>query len=225
MQFLRKLFGGSDTQDRLPKEANMPSASRLDDLTWRLNELGFPMLESQGWRFVATPHDRASIQLWQYSAVRNGSTEFSHYAPTEEMAKKTAELHLKMGRMPPLGLVELAPAIDEPFDIVGESKFQTEIESIAGPKTVDGANVQIPAFLMPEPENPFDPNAVAIVIADKTVGYLSRDDNEEFLEFLKDTGASGAFCGGIIEGGWKNSRSEGHFCVRLDIEWPPEPAS
>ena len=120
--------------------------------------------------------------------------------------------------------VEMAPTEEQPFDIIGETNYQAELESIAGPKTADGAGVQVSAFLMPEPENPYDSNAVAVIISDKTVGYLSRDNNKEFLEFLSELGASGACCEAFIEGAWKHTRSEGNFCVRPDIACPFEAA-
>jgi hypothetical protein len=107
---------------------------------------------------------------------------------------------------------------------MGEANYQAELKRIAEPKTPDGAGVQVSAFLMPEPENPYDSNAVAVIISDKAVGYLSRDNNEEFLKFLHEVGASGACCEASSKGNWKHARSEGNFCVRLDIAWPFEAA-
>lgn len=84
--------------------------------------------------------------------------------------------------------------------------------------------MDVVAFLIPDPENRYDKNAVEVIINDLKVGHLSRDDNEEFLEFLQDVGASQAICEARIEAGWRNAKSEGSFCVRLDIDWPPSVA-
>lgn len=222
MSLWKRLFGGTN-----PPQEHTPTPGRTatpKPAGWQINEKGFPTLESDGWRFVVSPYEGSTVQLWQYCAFRGGSVRFSHYSPSQDLTKRSAELHLKMGKMPPFGFVEMAPSEDEPFDIVGESNYQAELEGLAGPKAKEGANVLTSAFLMPEPDNPYDPNAVMVVIADKTVGYLSRDDNKEFLQFLERVRASSAFCNASIEGGWKNQRSEGSFCVRLDIAWPFEAA-
>ncbi|WP_186766277.1 hypothetical protein [Falsiphaeobacter marinintestinus] len=46
------------------------------------------------------------------------------------------------------------------FEIVGESHYQTALERLAGGKKPDGVEVDTGALLIPEPENPYDENAV-----------------------------------------------------------------
>lgn len=119
-------------------------------------------------------------------------------------------------------IISLEPAIDgELFDIVGESHYQDALESIAGPKPPDGVDVQRYAYLEPEPDNPYDSSAVAVLIDGKKVGHLSRDDCEDFHDFLAETGATSAMCTAYINGGWKRPSGEGSYGVKLDIDWPP----
>lgn len=42
-----------------------------------------------------------------------------------------------------------------------------------------------PVKLIPEPQNPSDPNAVTVVIAGEKVGYISRDENSHVLSILQ----------------------------------------
>lgn len=42
-----------------------------------------------------------------------------------------------------------------------------------------------PVKLIPEPQNPSDPNAVMVVIAGEKVGYISRDENLRVLSILQ----------------------------------------
>src|SRR4051794_17829746 len=61
--------------------------------------------------------------------------------------------------------------------VVGESHYQRELAAIAGPKRVRGVQVGVRAVLVPEPDNEYDRNAVAIYVNGRgKVGYLGRDD-------------------------------------------------
>lgn len=57
-------------------------------------------------------------------------------------------------------------------DVVGESFYRKAIRQAA--KSV-GEGEDVWASLVPDPNNPYDPNAVKVVIAGKHVGHLSRD--------------------------------------------------
>jgi hypothetical protein len=60
------------------------------------------------------------------------------------------------------------------LSIVGESHYQTELESICKP--IEGEDVRFECFaeLIPEPDNEHDPNAIMVCIDGVCVGYLSR---------------------------------------------------
>lgn len=103
------------------------------------------------------------------------------------------------------------------FEIVGESRYQAELASIAGPKDSEGKWFECEADIRPEPENPYDRNALAVYIWQKKVGYFSRDDAEAWSAAMYRNGIHGFTCDAVITGGWKNNRDEGHYGVRLDL--------
>jgi len=60
--------------------------------------------------------------------------------------------------------------------IVGESFRQDTLEALGGGRTERGVERQgHQATLMPEPTNPKDPAAIAVLIEGRLVGYLSRE--------------------------------------------------
>ncbi len=105
-------------------------------------------------------------------------------------------------------------------DIVGESHYQHELESICGGRTENGADKIVQAVLIPEDDNPHDKKAVRIEIHGITVGYLSRQNAREYRQRLKEAGHAGivATCSAKIVGGWDRGEGDrGHFGVKLDL--------
>lgn len=65
------------------------------------------------------------------------------------------------------------PIADEfPVSVVGESHYQDALSGIKGEKRYSHRT----AVTQPQPDNPYDPNAVQVLIAGALVGYLSRAD-------------------------------------------------
>ena len=64
------------------------------------------------------------------------------------------------------------------WEVVGESHYQDHLWSIVGEKWMADRRVRVakPAALIPEPENPYDRNAVAVYVNGLITGYLSRED-------------------------------------------------
>lgn len=112
------------------------------------------------------------------------------------------------------------------FDVVGEANYQAELENLAGGRTRDGVEHSCVSVLVPEPRNKFDRKAVAVRIAARTVGYISRQDLPEYHAALKEYRLKGkpVSCPALIVGGWsrRDGSDQGHFGVKLDIVWPPE---
>lgn len=114
---------------------------------------------------------------------------------------------------------------DFEFDIVGESHYQAELTRLAGPKTDDGVEVECDAVLMPEPSNPYDANAVAVLIEGEKVGYLSRADAARWDAQLNRLGWDGerVLIEALIVGGWQRKKGamvdEGSFGVKLDLDF------
>jgi len=110
------------------------------------------------------------------------------------------------------------------YEIVGEASHQPNLLALTGGQKQEfGVKFDVQATLQPEPSNPHDANAVAVIIKKKTVGYLSKSDAPIFVAFLRNVGADSASCEGRIVGGWDDgSGSEGHFGVKLSLSWPPK---
>ena len=76
------------------------------------------------------------------------------------------------------------------IEVVGESNYQMELDHIAGPKSPEGASHFSTATLISEPSNPHDANAIKVVIAGSTVGYLKADRAARTREVALESGYS-----------------------------------
>lgn len=110
---------------------------------------------------------------------------------------------------------------DGPFDVdaVGESHHQEALTLIAGGKSKDGVRLTKAATLVLDSKNRYDPQAVAIHIDGHKVGHLSRDNARRYRERLAELGTPEreVTCPALIVGGWKSTKGEGHFGVKLDL--------
>jgi hypothetical protein len=108
----------------------------------------------------------------------------------------------------------LAPATllqgQETLEVVGESHYQDDLWRLAGGFSVDRVRFPVAAVLLPEPDNPYDTNAVSILIDGRLVGYLSRDDAAAYLPGLRRLMALHispiALEGQIVGGGQREGR-------------------
>jgi hypothetical protein len=99
---------------------------------------------------------------------------------------------------------------------VGESQYQQALKRIARTGRVCWATLQ------PEPDNPFDVNAVAVLIRGETVGYLARTDARKYHRRLRALIESMQVPAKLIGGTW----GKPHFGVLLDcreVEHLPKP--
>ncbi len=108
------------------------------------------------------------------------------------------------------------------WQVVGEEPRQDAIGAIAGPKAYEGAWTERVAELRPEPDNPYDGNAIAVDIDGQHVGYLPRREAATHRRLIDRAIAQQgrATCGAVINGGWRRPEgdpegSEGFFGVRL----------
>ena len=70
-----------------------------------------------------------------------------------------------------------------PYWAVGESHYQDALHYLRQFATPEG---RLPALLVREPHNQYDPNAVAVVVYGRLVGYLNRDDAAEMSDLLDE---------------------------------------
>lgn len=108
---------------------------------------------------------------------------------------------------------------DVPLEVVGESYHQDALERLAGGKTEEGADVEVVAVLTPEPDNPYDSNAVGVFVSGLKVGHLRRSVAARYQEAiirLEQEEAKPIAVRGRIVGGWlRDDGDEGHFGIRL----------
>jgi hypothetical protein len=106
-------------------------------------------------------------------------------------------------------------------EVVGESNYLHSFETICGPRSKDGVNMQTRALLILEHNNKHDSNAVRVSVQGHTVGYLPRSLAANFRHVIRAAGHSrhSVFdCAAVIRGGWDNGRGkQGHYGVWLDI--------
>ncbi len=107
-------------------------------------------------------------------------------------------------------------------DVVGESYYQKALSLIAGPKEKDSKLLDCTAVLIRDPWNKHDPNAVVVTIDGQQVGHLSKTRAAGLVREMEKQGLSSKIMFVVqarIQGGWKNSYSEGSYGVILDF--PP----
>jgi HIRAN domain len=107
--------------------------------------------------------------------------------------------------------------------VVGESHYQDVLTAIVGGKRPESVRLPTQATIVPKPDNPYDPNAVAVYIAGQKVGHLPRPAAQAFAPVgrrLAEQQQVGA-CSAIITGGWDRGDGDtGHFGVTLDLAHP-----
>lgn len=103
--------------------------------------------------------------------------------------------------------------------VVGESHYQSEI---GGQYRANGGtehDLKVTAVLMPEPSNPHDANAVAVLVGGQTVGYLPRD---LAAEYGSSVGPVTGWCSAKIIGGFVfEDGTRASYGVKLNLSWPP----
>jgi hypothetical protein len=108
--------------------------------------------------------------------------------------------------------------------LAGTSHRQDVLSRIAGDRLRRGEHVAFTALIVPEPDNPHDPNAIAVAAAGHgPIGYFGRRDALRYkamAEELVRQDAIGA-CEAFLTGGWNDEATIG---VRLEIEGPEDTA-
>lgn len=115
---------------------------------------------------------------------------------------------------------QLFPGDTEVF-VVGESNYQGALNEICGGKCPEGHRREDVAILAPEPDSPYDGNAVAVLVQGMKVGYLDRPTAKTLqpgiIRQQRRIGKPVAVPA-LINGGWdRGAGDEGHYGVRLYI--------
>lgn len=110
------------------------------------------------------------------------------------------------------------------LDAVGESFYCEAVARATGGLRRDGVHMQLTAELVREPDNPHDPNAIAVRIGAETIAYVPRETAPAFgpvFERLASFGYRAYYCSAVIRGGW--DRGDGtiaDFRVVLHLSSP-----
>jgi hypothetical protein len=79
-------------------------------------------------------------------------------------------------------------------DVVGESYYRQALKSLVAEGSDEErqqGEVFRTAILVPEPNNPFDKNAIQVRIAEYLVGYIAKERTKEFHPVLADAKKKG----------------------------------
>lgn len=123
------------------------------------------------------------------------------------------------------------------LEVVGESQYQDNLWRMIGGRRDDRVRVEVQAVLLAEPDNPYDPNAITVLIDGAKVGYLCREDAKAYRPGLLALGARHRALialAGVVVGGGMRQDGPGLLGVRLSHDpadfglteiAPPPPAA
>jgi hypothetical protein len=74
------------------------------------------------------------------------------------------------------------------IEVVGESHYRANLRKLAGSCDEDAVEVVKTAYLVPEPRNPHDANAVRVDIDQMPVGYLTKPTAAQLSPVLRRLG-------------------------------------
>ncbi len=98
-------------------------------------------------------------------------------------------------------------------NVAGESHYQEALRALTGSDGGESVRREFQAVLAPEPENRHDPNAVRVLIADRRVGHLPREEAAAYrpmLERLAERGRRGS-CEALVSGRGGSTSNIGVF--------------
>lgn len=110
--------------------------------------------------------------------------------------------------------------------VVGESNYQAALEQACDGSNVAGPNrPSVIAHLVPEPDNPYDSNAVSVHVNGMKVGHLGREDALAYQGRLLELRSAGVTltCSARIKGGYAvKGLSRASFGIELFLAPPAE---
>lgn len=109
------------------------------------------------------------------------------------------------------------------IEVKGEAAYQDNFVALVGTKREGGYDVAVTATLRREPTNRYDPNAVAVYVEGRLLGYVNRDDSAGMSLYLSriEAAAPGrpVEVAARIVGGWDRGRgAEGHYGLRVFVD-------
>lgn len=129
---------------------------------------------------------------------------------TSQAAKSASEIHILEGT--------------DQLDVVGESYRQDALWKLVGGNSGQRVRVEVIATLVPQPDNKYDPNAIAVNIENQHVGFVAKELAAEIIDELN--GLINANDGkvialrGVIAGG--GDREDGPGMLGVFLDFPAE---
>lgn len=114
------------------------------------------------------------------------------------------------------------------MEVKGESHYQHNLAAVAGPKSDIGYNLPVDVVLIREPDNEYDPNAIAVYAAAREegakgvmVGYVAKEIAVGLAPAIDRKNEEGEVVGleGMIRGGWDRGGGDtGHYGIFLTYD-------
>jgi hypothetical protein len=110
------------------------------------------------------------------------------------------------------------------LEVVGESYCQDVLWELVGGNSGQRVRVEVIGTLNPQPDNKYDPNAIAVHIENSKVGFVAKELAAEIIEELNDliktNGGKVIGLRGVIAGG--GDRDDGPGMLGVFLEFPAE---
>lgn len=103
------------------------------------------------------------------------------------------------------------------YDIVGESyRRENLLEIINNHDAISIGKLHVEAILDPEPSNPFDENAVKVLIDGKHVGYIPKSDSKRVSNLISESGLDSMKVKARI--GWDKNQTTQFIGVKIALD-------
>lgn len=113
---------------------------------------------------------------------------------------------------------------DDDLDVVGESYRQEALWKIVGGKTSERIRKEAIGYLVPEPSNLYDPNAIGVWVQGLQVGFIAKELAREIIDDLLALMEAnpGNYIGlrGVVAGG--GERDDGPGMLGVFLEFPAD---
>ena len=127
--------------------------------------------------------------LWVISRSPNSQT--ASYARPDFIRQASESIHGPEVPVVNASNTEAPDGIDYNYDVVGESFQRDHLTAlIRAHDAFESGEIYSTAVLELEPTNPFDPNAVKVVVEGTQVGYIPKFDSPAVTEMVKKSGKS-----------------------------------
>lgn len=113
---------------------------------------------------------------------------------------------------------------NDQLDVVGESYRQDALWNLVGGNSGERVRVEVIATLNPQPENKYDPNAIAVNIEGIHVGFIAKELAAEIVDelngLISTNGGRQIGIRGVIAGG--GDREDGPGMLGVFLDYPAE---